>query len=636
MQRIISVLAPALLILSSCTYLSQGVIVNADRYAETTAEDEFGDTTEKVVYLDQNWDRYDSLWFYFTTQGSDFLPYEVFLNLEQAGSEELLRSSANMNNYRFLNQQTSFDNPDGLPVGFVEDSYQGKNYVGFTCAACHTTQINFQGTGIRIDGGPALADFQSFFIGTTNAIKATLDNPAKFERLATTLIDSGYTESKAVFREELQEILRERQRYDNVNAPRHGNSRVAYGYGRLDAFGAIFNRILEHLTPDDPANFNPANAPVSYPFLWDTPQHDFVQWNGVANNNPGGLLGFLGPLGRNTGEVLGVFATFDLNKRKGDIGYRSSAVTRNLLRLEDHLITLESPVWPEDILPPIDQALAGQGKQLFIDYQCYLCHDRPETFDRTSSERRVIAQFSSLDLIKTDTLMALNALSYQGKSGFFKDEQLPDSKQVFGETTPVVFALKKAGAGVILEPDHDKFFLRRWIEQSYDFLIASFNNPIKSTERHVDFEINEDFPNNLKTYKGRPLNGIWATAPYLHNGSVPNLYELLLPSCSNTEIATGKKCRSNLFSVGSREFDPVKVGLVSKDRSAYPGLYEFDTSLPSNGNAGHEYAAGKTPVIKLYGNGQPLRKPDGQFELEWLPPINDKQRQALVEYLKTL
>ena len=106
------------------------------------------------------------------------------------------------------------------------------------------------------------------------------------------------------------------------NEPVQGDQIVHYGYGRLDAFGRIYNRILEHLTPDQP-NANPANAPVSYPFLWDTPQHDFVQWNGVGNNNPGGLKGFLGPLERNTGEVLGVFATFSLKKRPGDKGYRS-------------------------------------------------------------------------------------------------------------------------------------------------------------------------------------------------------------------------------------------------------------------------------------------------------------------------
>ena len=51
--------------------------------------------------------------------------------------------------------------------------------------------------------------------------------------------------------------------------------------------------------------FNPPDAPVSYPFLWDISYSDYLQWNGVAPNaGPG-------PLGRNTGEVIGVFGILD-------------------------------------------------------------------------------------------------------------------------------------------------------------------------------------------------------------------------------------------------------------------------------------------------------------------------------------
>ncbi len=622
-----------LILLTNCTYVSQGILVNSDRYAAITQQDIFGDNTDSVVYLDQNWDRYDSLWFYFTTQGSDFMPYQLFLNLEQATNQTLFRDAQNMNNYRFLIQTSSYDNPDSLPVGFVEDTYQGESYVGFTCAACHTNQINYQGKGIRIDGAPALADFEGFFLGIESALEATLNNPEKLNRLAKKMIAKGAATSKKEFHQTLKTILLAQQQYNKTNAPVKGDKLIHYGYGRLDAFGRIYNRVLQHLTPGKP-NSNPANAPVSYPFLWDTPQHDFVQWNGVGNNNPGGPKGFLGPLGRNTGEVLGVFASFQLNKIPGDKGFRSSVVRRNLLRLEDHLITLQSPVWPENILPKVDQQLALQGKKVYQQYQCDSCHSSPEQFDRSSSDRRVIAQFSSLDKIETDPAMVINALISKGKSGVLKGSAIPDSDQRFGDITPALFALKKATAGVIAEADHDKSVARRWIEQAYDFSIAALNNPIKETTRHVDFGIDNQLPDSLKAYKGRPLNGIWATAPYLHNGSVPNLYELFLPSCTQEEVKAGKECRSNTFTVGSREFDPVKVGLVSKPLSTYPNLFEFDTSLPANTNSGHEYAAGKTPFIKLGSNGKPIKNEQGQVEMEWLPAINKSQRLALVEYLK--
>jgi hypothetical protein len=640
MKKIIPLCAAALL-LTNCTYVSEGVVANEGRYAETSAKDIFDDITSRVVYLNQNWDRYDSLWFYFTTQGSDFMPYEVFLNLEQADNKGLFRSSDNMNNYRFLTQKSSYDNPNGLPVGVVKDGYQGKDYMGFTCAACHTTQINYKGTGIRVDGAPTLADFEGFFEGIAKAVKATLDDPAKFDRLAKKMVSQRIVDNTTDFRQMLEGIYGERNAYNINNAPKQGDHLVHYGYGRLDAFGRIYNRVLEHLTPGQ-ANGNSANAPVSYPFIWDTPHHDFVQWNGVGDNNPGDrpkFSGLLGSLSRNTSEVLGVFASFDLQKQDGDQGYRSSVDQRNLVRLEKHLVSLKSPVWPEAILSPINHTLAEQGKQVFIDYKCDTCHSSPGQFDRNSGDRRVIAQFSSLQQIGTDRAMAENALKQKGNSGLFKGEPIPDDpkNRVFGDTEPVLPALKKATTGVILEPDHDKSAARRGIEQAYDFTVAKASNLILAkTERHVDFEINEDVKKgSLSVYKARPLNGIWATAPYLHNGAVANLYELFLPSCSDTEMATGKTCRSNRFTVGSREFDPVKVGFVSKNAAIYPNLFVFDTTLPGNRNNGHEYTSGNTPIIKLDKTGKPIKNAEG-IEMEKLPPINDSQRWALVEYLKTL
>jgi hypothetical protein len=84
-------------------------------------------------------------------------------------------------------------------------------------------------------------------------------------------------------------------------------------------------------------------------------------------------------------------------------------------------------------------------------------------------------------------------------------------------------------------------------------------------------------------YKARPLNGVWATAPYLHNGSVRTLAELLEPAAK----------RANKFHVGSRTFDSDGVGFIND--TAMP---EFDTSATGNGNGGHEYGADLKPEEK--------------------------------------
>ena len=124
----------------------------------------------------------------------------------------------------------------------------------------------------------------------------------------------------------------------------------------------------------------------------------------------------------------------------------------------------------------------------------------------------------------------------------------------------------------------------------------------------VQQQMNGFRPDGLRAelcYKVRPLNGIWATPPYLHNGSVPNLFALLSPVNE----------RPTTFYLGNREYDPVKVGYVT---DALPGGFLFDTSLRGNHNTGHEFSddAKKPGVI-----GRALT-PD--------------ERRAIIEYLKTL
>ena len=56
------------------------------RGSATVSADVFGDQFKQVTYLDQGWAPSDSLWFYTTTQGSDLLPYDFFIALEQEKS----------------------------------------------------------------------------------------------------------------------------------------------------------------------------------------------------------------------------------------------------------------------------------------------------------------------------------------------------------------------------------------------------------------------------------------------------------------------------------------------------------------------------------------------------------------------
>jgi mono/diheme cytochrome c family protein len=103
-------------------------------------------------------------------------------------------------------------------------------------------------------------------------------------------------------------------------------------------------------------------------------------------------------------------------------------------------------------------------------------------------------------------------------------------------------------------------------------------------------------------YANQPLDGIWARSPYLHNGSVPTLRDLLEPAANRPK----KSYR------GSDIFDTAKVGYRTDGYGSAPeDLFLYDTSVPGNSNSGHE---GKTFGTEL--------------------PSADKD--AIVEYMKTL
>ena len=90
-------------------------------------------------------------------------------------------------------------------------------------------------------------------------------------------------------------------------------------------------------------------------------------------------------------------------------------------------------------------------------------------------------------------------------------------------------------------------------------------------------------------YANHPLDGIWARAPYLHNGSVPTLRALL----------DAPEARPRRFYRGYDVYDPDGVGFVH-DVAEENGtrFFLFDTTLPGNGNGGHVYAVDLTDAEK--------------------------------------
>ena len=188
--------------------------------------DPFGETTSTVSYLNQNWSTDQRQQFYFTPQGSQILPYDWFLVLEQADSQTLFRDDANMLKLGYLLEDKNAKwNPDGLPVGFVKDVGRRRNWLGFNCAACHTSQIDYKGVSYRIDGGAALADVQAFLSGVTDALKATRDKEDKFLRFSGKILGTKDNPTdRDTLKAELTEIINQREGYNARNFPANAPS----------------------------------------------------------------------------------------------------------------------------------------------------------------------------------------------------------------------------------------------------------------------------------------------------------------------------------------------------------------------------------------------------------------------------
>ena len=91
-----------------------------------------------------------------------------------------------------------------------------------------------------------------------------------------------------------------------------------------------------------------------------------------------------------------------------------------------------------------------------------------------------------------------------------------------------------------------------------------------------------------QSYSNTPTDGAWARAPYLHNGSVPSIWDLLQPEDMRPEI----------FYRGYKVYDPEHVGFVTTGEAAKQKGFRFDTTLPGNANSGHNYGTGLTDAEK--------------------------------------
>ncbi|HEY2432868.1 MAG TPA: di-heme-cytochrome C peroxidase [Vicinamibacterales bacterium] len=618
------------------------------------------DTVDRVVYPDQGWgpglEAAPRQTYYYTAQGAQLkeLRYSWFKNLEMPWSTTKLSSPAIMRRYGFVVDPATAANPDDLPVGFARayDTQLEEEMLDVSCAACHTGQINVTRNGtttaLRVDGGSALHAFTNSKIGhfvptLAATLLGTIANPFKFNRFANAVLGPGRG-GRWALRMQMLNVAGQFGRMA-FNEKWYHLVPTEEGYGRTDALARIANTVFgDHIQA---GNYAVGNAPVNYPPVWNIWKFDWVQYNASVSQ----------PMARNIGETMGTGAKYALLDRYGrplppDERYRSSALLDNLHTIELTLRKLQPPAWREDVLGPIDRAKADRGKALFNTH-CVGCHgphvappavkmrDAPlkgpndpqwlmktVCWDDIGTDPNTALNFADakvdltrtglstgdlrtiagreLDLwysrqrtylqgeivrLKADPATAAQAAPIEQKLAGLSAEQAQTLSEIDATRLPVGNGLSYVGLLIRLKAYADKGLTPAQQDEMDGFAIL-------------------DTPQVIAAYKPRPLAGVWATAPFLHNGSVPTVYDLLSPAAE----------RPKTFRVGSREYDTVKLGLKPPDS----GYWVFDTALDGNHNTGHEfnvgyqeYKEGDPPSHGLIG---PLLTPD--------------ERLAIIEHLK--
>jgi hypothetical protein len=664
----------------------------------------------------QGWTREDRLRFYHHPQGSAQvmlaqMRYSWFVNLEMAVGRARFAAPENMARYGFLTDVGQRPdpkwNPGNLPVGFTKyyDDVVGAELLDFTCSLCHTGELHYNGTAIRILGGQAMhavTDMKpgQFQAEMMSALLATYLNPWKFSRFAHNVIDPTIPAGMArdfdfgAARKKLRSQFGATIRLllaDAWTDLRHGNYPVFEGYGRTDATQRIANTVFgRHISPD---NYRPATAPVSYPHLWDISKFNWVQWEGYASQ----------PMARNVNESLGVGARLDLFDEFGaplpmHLRYGTSIQPDRLHDIERTLARLQAPAWPEHLFGTLDMERARKGRALF-DANCRHCHgphvDPADVPPESYSQDQDIAvplkyhNGGTCTLTVTDECRPEDAACASGREPRPTRDVNLSPQQCLNLQNPQrvadihgnpVFRLDANGNVIGLacdparedctgRPDHvpewqlsllpirdigtDRNAALNFAYNTYDasrlgwtgdelrelclseetikaidpkkmsavvgLNIMSLSIARRYFRDHRPASPEElmkfmgygilDFPRTdparLENYKSRPLHGIWATPPFLHNGSVRTVYQMISP----------REERDRWFWSGTKEYDPVHLGYRNLD---VPGAVRFDTKVVGNDNVGHEFRQGcqKSGVIGRY--------------------LEPRERLEIMEYLKVM
>lgn len=615
------------------------------------------------------------------------IPYDWFLHLEKADATPgsfifknlfFMQSedfSGNDHLLRFGFIRSPKDpayNPDGLPIGFASSpSINLPGYatrtegIGFTCAACHTGHFIY-GEGDNtveyvVEGAPASTDLGLLTASLSAALGQTLLSSkipffdGRFDRFAKNILGINYSASgKLALASDLENIVKAAATTADV-------IKVREGFTRLDALNRIGNQVFSK-NVDIRQNYQPIDAPVNYPHIWTTSWFKWVQYDGSI----------MSPLVRNAGEAMGVNAHVSMNSPDNENRFDSSIPYPNLVWLEhflagDELNTgLTAPQWTLD---KIDDNKAERGKALYQE-RCQGCHlptlDNPLIYNekyfskiaykavhnkgdshstsetRYTKDKYLDVKIIPISQVGTDPgqaeVLVTRTINTAGNvkgpivdrtKGLGVDHYIcgQDADQIYkGEKPDLIDNVKVKDGGAI----SFGYALGALVEQTNQ----AWFKQTGITDETLITELEGGRPNCIQAglgYKARPLNGVWATAPFLHNSSVATLKDLLCKDIGE---------RPRFLQLGKIDFDINNIGIkqpvdfqdkaesyVTRDKLyTSEGYFILDASTPGNSNSGHYFS-------KKYDKNKHYSEQEKGVIGEKFSP---QQCDDIIEYLKTI
>ena len=178
-------------------------------------------------------------------------------------------------------------------------------------------------TGVLIEGGSGMIDLGSFEQAIGKALTYTWLFPTRFARFARNVLNADLPGNDPRVKQLRSDLTAAIGVVTRLAAEELKYGKLAGGFSRTDALARIGNRVFGLISDE---NLIKTDAPVNFPFLWDTPWFDWVQYNASVR----------APMSRNIGEALGVGAVINLSQPQLGL-YDSTVDVAGLHWMEDQL-----------------------------------------------------------------------------------------------------------------------------------------------------------------------------------------------------------------------------------------------------------------------------------------------------------